>query len=260
MRQPISAIMRVLIWIVLISFQLLISCQNSGKSEQSIAPPEIPFVEALQKDVPVYIEQVGQVYGHKDIPIRARVDGFLEEIAFQEGTRVKKGQLLYRIDDSEFQERVAAQQSRVSEAQTRLTNAKNELERYKPLAEINAVSKSDLDAVQANYESAQASLKAARANLQSARIKLGYCKIYSPISGFIGKTEARVGEYVGKSPNPVILNTVSKTDTVRVEFTISESMYLELARKYRLEKKTPGGVRANQNEEDIHLLLSDGCV
>jgi len=248
--------MRTLLCLLITLITINYSCKNSNTSEQNIEAPQITFVDANKKDVPVYIEQVGQLYGQKDIPIRARVDGFLEEIAFEEGSKVKKGQLLYRIDDSQFKERVAAQQSKVSEAQTRLTNAKNELERYKPLAEINAVSQSDLDAAQANYESAQASLRAAQANLEASRINLGYCRILSPINGFIGKTEARVGEYVGRSPNPVILNTVSKTDTVRVEFTISESVYLELAKKYQLESKKPGGNTTKENtEQQVQLIL-----
>jgi membrane fusion protein (multidrug efflux system) len=226
-------------------------------------PQEVPVIQAVQKDVPVYEELVGQIYGLKDIPIRARVDGFLEKISFEEGTRVSKGQLLYSIDPDPFLAQVASQESKVAEAKTMMVNADNELERYKPLAEINAVSRSDLDAAQATYDASVSSVKAAQANLDQANIKLSYTRITSPIDGLIGKTEAREGEYVGKEPNPVILNTVSRIDTVRVQFSISESKYLELAREYqrnRSAQEVTAEVHEGRVKPNIELILADGSV
>lgn len=226
-------------------------------------PQEIPVIKAVKKDVPVYDELVGQIYGLKDIPIRARVDGFLEKISFEEGTRVKKGQLLYSIDPDPYLAQVASQQSKVAQAETMMVNADNELDRYKPLAEINAVSQSDLDGAQATYDASVSSLDAAEANLKQANIKLSYTRITSPIDGLIGKTEAREGEYVGKDPNPVILNTVSRIDTVRVQFSISESKYLELAREYSKERSVEEvnrDVREGRMKPYVELILSDGSV
>lgn len=226
-------------------------------------PQEIPFVQAVQEDVPVYEELVGQIYGLKDIPIRARVDGFLEKISFEEGTQVKKGQLLYSIDPDPYLAQVASQQSKVAQAETMMVNADNELDRYKPLAEINAVSQSDLDGAQATFDASVSSLNAAQANLKQANIKLSYTRITSPIDGLIGKTEAREGEYVGKDPNPVILNTVSRIDTVRVQFSISESKYLELAREYqrnRTIEEVNRDIHEGKVEPFVQLILSDGSV
>ncbi|MCK5766109.1 MAG: efflux RND transporter periplasmic adaptor subunit, partial [Bacteroidales bacterium] len=135
-----------------------------------IPPQEITVVAALQKDVSIYREFVGQVYGEKDIPIRARVEGFLEGIHFEEGFFVQKGQLLYSIDPEPFQAKVNAQLSKVAEAKTMLIKAKSDLDRYIPLAELNAVSKSDLDAAQAEYDASESAVKAAQANLRSAQI------------------------------------------------------------------------------------------
>lgn len=252
--------MKNLLWLTTIG--LTIAC-NTKQDSTPPPPPEIPVVAVVQKDVPIYLEQVGQIFGLKDIPIRARVDGFLEEISFREGEPVLKGQVLYRIDANPFLADVAANESKVSEAETRLTNAKNELNRYKPLAEINAVSQSDLDAAQANYDAATASLKAANANLQASRINLGYCTLQSPINGIIGKTEARVGEYVGRSPNPLILNTVSKIDTVRVQFSISESTYLRFAKqmsKEREEAEAAGKTYQTKESGKVELILADNTV
>ncbi|PQB04176.1 efflux RND transporter periplasmic adaptor subunit [Aureitalea marina] len=241
---------------------LLVACKGD-KDVAQLPPQEIPVFEAQKKDVPIYNEFVGQIYGLKDIPIRARVDGFLEKISFEEGTQVKKGQLLYSIDPDPYLAQVAAQESKLAEAETMKVNAKNELDRYQPLAEINAVSQSDLDASQATYDASIASVNAAKANVSQARIKLGYTTIESPIEGLIGKTEAREGEYVGKEPNPVILNTVSRIDTVRVHFSISESKYLELAREYqrnRTVEDVKRDVEDGKVEPYIDLILADGTL
>ena len=241
---------------------LLVSCGDQQQASQ-MPPPEIPVIETKQADVPVYTELVGQIYGLQDIPIRARADGYLQKISFEEGSRVEKGQLLYSIDPDPYLAEVAAKQSLLTEAQTMMVNAKNELQRYIPLAEMNAVSQSDLDAAQATYDASKAHVEAARANLQQARIRLGYCSITAPIDGLIGATEAREGEYVGREPNPVILNTLSRTDTVRVQFSISEGMYLEFARanvKGRTEEDVSGDAQNNRAASQIQLILADGSL
>ncbi len=189
--------------------------------------PEIQVINVIKKDVPLTREFLGQVYGFQDIPIRARVEGYLLGVHFEEGYPVKKGQLLYTIDSQPFETQVASMDSKVAEARTYLVNAENELARYKPLAEINAVSKSDLDAAQASRDAAVSSLDAAQANLRMSQIQLGYTRISSPINGLIGKTEARTGEFVGREPNPVILNVVSDISKIRVEFFLTEAEYLD---------------------------------
>ena len=243
--------------IILLAPFVFISCGE--KKQQAPPPPEIPVVEVLIKDVPIYNEFVGQVYGYSDIPIRARVTGFLEGIHFKEGLRVRKGQLLYTIDPEEFQAKVATQESHLAEAKTELAKSKSDLDRIEPLAEINAVSKSDLDAAQANYDAALAFVNAQQSNLKFAKINLGYCWIKSPISGIIGKTNAREGEFVGKSPNPVILNTVSTVDTVRVEFFLAEADYIRLARVY-IDLKDVNTRSASEKEDDLSLILADGST
>ena len=236
-----------------------VSC---GSDEQTVAPPQqITVVEVIQKDVPIYREFIGEVYGEKDIPIRARVEGFLESINFEEGSDVKEGQLLYTIDPRPLEATVNAQQSEVAAAETMMVKAKSDLDRYEPLAALNAVSKSDLDAAQAEYDASVSAVEAAKANLRSAQIQLGYTKIYSPINGIIGITKARVGDFVGKDPNPVILNTVSATSNVKVRFYITETAYLYLSREY-IEKmsKMLEGEPDPEKEPNIELILSDGSV
>jgi membrane fusion protein (multidrug efflux system) len=225
-----------------------------------MAPPEINVVKAIQKDIPIYREFVGQVYGSSDIPIRARVSGFLEGIHFQEGTTVKKGQLLYTIDPEPFKAKVAVAESKLAEAQTSLAKAESDLNRIKPLSEINAVSKSDLDAAVAQFDAAQAYVDASRSSLELANINLGYCWVKSPLNGLIGKTKAKVGEFVGQNPNPVILNTVSTTDTVLVEFFLTEADFIILARQ-AIKDESIGKITDSEDfKPDISLILADGST
>ena len=239
-----------------VSLLLLLTVLSCKETVEHIdaPPPKIIVTEVMIRDVPKYSEFVGQIYGFQDIPIRTRVQGFVEKIHFEEGLPVKQNQLLYTIDPQPYEEAVAAMQSLVAEAQTYLVNAENELNRYKPLAEINAVSQSDLDATQATRDAAEASLEAAKAKLRISQIDLGYTKLYSPIDGLIGKTEARIGEFVGAHPNPVILNVVSQIDQVRVQFFLTEAEYLSVIREVKNKKDE----LKNRPEENIDLVLADG--
>lgn len=246
--------------ITITTFILLLRCGD--ESQQKLGAPEIPVYKTKTERIPIYQEFVGEVFGLKDISIRARVAGYLEEIYFNEGTVVEKGKLLYRIESQLYEQDVAARLSALAEAKTILANAENELNRYKPLAEVNAVSKSDLDAAQANYDAAVAGVEAAEANLRASQINLGYTKIYSPIKGIIGKTKAKVGDFVGQQPNPVILNVVSQLDEVLVEFFLTENDYLNFAKDYisRNIKEGQSGELKRTKEANLTLILADGSI
>jgi membrane fusion protein (multidrug efflux system) len=241
----------------LISVLTLASCKEDKPVTQA-GIPSLPVVEVTVDEIEIEKEFVGQVYGKVDIPIRARVDGFLEGIHFDEGRKVTKGQLLYTIDAQPFQAAVAEAKSGLAEAKIALVKAENDYARIKPLADVNAVSQSDLDAAIAEKGAAEAAVEAAQANVQMAEIQLSYTQIVSPINGLIGKTGARVGEYVGREPNPVILNTVSRIDTMRVDFYITENDYLRLARMVMKEREAGGTERKPQSR--LKLVLGDGSV
>ena len=241
--------------IICLSF-FLFACSEEKKAPAPPPPPEISVVITKAQDVPLYLEFVGQTSGLKDIAIRARQEGFLEGVHFKEGSEVEKDALLYTLESQPFEEKVAARMSGVAEVKTMLAKAKGDLDRIKPLAEINAVSKSDLDAAVAAYEATLSSLEAAKATLRAAEIELSYTKIYSPIAGIIGKTKAKVGDFVGKDPNPVILNTVSQLDTILVTFFITETQYMNFAR-YLTKTDSKQG---DHQEENFELILIDGSL
>ena len=234
----------------------LLSCEE--KKAKVMPPQPFEVYEVQTKSVPIYEEFVGQIYGEKDIPIRARVVGFLDGIHFKEGDRVKKGQLLYSIDPDPLMQEVAAQTSMVAQAQTVLVQTESDLKRIEPLAEMSAASEQELDMATAQRDAAISSLEAANASLNIAKINLGYAKMYAPIEGIIGKTLAREGEFVGKDPNPVILNTVSQLRSVRVQFFLSEGNYLKVAKAYMARTKQK--IRGSDKTVHIELILADGSL
>lgn len=241
---------------------LISSCNSESEKAKGVPVLKIPVVQVIQQDIPVYSEFIGQTYGRKDIPIRARVDGFLEGIYFDEGQRVTTNQLLYKIEPQSLNADLAAAESKVVEAETNVIKAKSDLDRVRPLAEMNAVSKSELDNANARYKSALAQLESAKANKKITSISLSYSEVRSPINGLIGITKAKVGEYVGKDPNPVILNSVSKIDTILVRFYLTEEVYLKVARIFKKAIKDGAEGRRVRKEDKgtLDLILADGST
>jgi len=236
-------------------------CACTEDAPPPAPPPEIGVVQVVQRDTDIMQDFVGQTRGSVDIPIRARVEGFLESRNFIEGRSVEEGQLLYTIDPQPFLAKVLEAEGRLAEARTMLAKSKADLARIKPLAEMKAVSQQDLDASVAQRDAALGSVQAAEAQLQLANIELGYAKIYSPINGLIGISEAEVGEFVGAPPNPVVLNYVSLTDPIRVRFSINERDYLRLSRalaKLRAAGKKP--LDGESSEYNVELILADGST
>ena len=154
---------------------------------------------------------------------------------FQEGGFVKKGDLLYTIDPQPFQAKLVEAQSQLAASKTTLAKSEADLRRIKPLAEMKAVSQQDLDSAVAQEEAARAGVQASEAAVRLAEIELSYTKIQAPIAGRIVLTQARPGEFVGREPNPVVLNVLSDIDPIRVRFSISEREYLTLAKSHAIE-------------------------
>ncbi|MBV1916172.1 MAG: efflux RND transporter periplasmic adaptor subunit [Pseudomonadales bacterium] len=248
------------------SFQLSALCSIllvlvSACSEKKAPPrptPEFPVVSVIQRDQPINLEMVGETMGSSDIPIRARVDGFLESMDFIEGQNVEKGSLLYTIDDIPFQTKVVEAQGQLAEANTSLAQTESDLARIRPLAEMNAVSQMDLDEAIAKHEAAMGALQTANAQVKQAQIEKGYCRIYAPITGLVGLTEVKVGEYVGATNG--LLNFVSQVNPIRVRFSIDEKSYLKFARKIIGAAEKGKDPRAEKKEGALTLILADGSI
>lgn len=236
--------------IVLSSFYT--SCKKEVAPEAK--PLEISVVKVLQQDVRLESEFTGQTFGQSDIQINPRVDGVIESLNFKEGSLVTKGQLLYTIDPLPFQENVHQAEADLAEMQARLAKTKSDYDMMVPLAKMNAVSQRELIAAKSAYNAATASIKAATAKLENSKIELGYCTILAPISGLIGISKVRVGDYVRPGAASV-LNTVSDLGDVRVRFTMSEQEYLRIFREITKKDSSLKGAG-----KSISLELSDGSI
>ena len=233
---------------------LALLCGCGGGSAPPVIHPMVQVVTAGQADVPIYSEFVGQTYGQEDIQIIPRVEGWVTGIHFKEGDPVKQGQLLYTIDDLPTRTKVEAASGDVARAQTMVVNKKADLDRVKPLAAMNALSKRDLDAAQAAYEAALAELRVAQAKLETANIEQGYTRITSPIDGVIGISKVLQGDYVGKGTLGGAINTVSSLEDMRVRFPVSETDLL------RFRQRGGRDSSVTQARNDIRLLLADGSA
>jgi membrane fusion protein, multidrug efflux system len=241
--------------LLLIVFSFFFLFSSCGEEQVQMKPLEVKVTEVVAKDVPIIREWVGQTYGAVDIEIRARVDGWLQGLYFKEGSVVREGTLLYKIDDTKLLEAVAEAEGKVASVKTLLVQAEDDVKRYTPLAKAGAVSQRELEIAVSKYEARKGELEAATASLNIAQTNLSYATVYSPITGLIGISQARVGDFVGRPPNPVILNTISRVDSIHVKFSISEQEYLVLIRQFeKLDKSKPTQKRA------LSLILADGSI
>lgn len=241
---------KLIVLTILVTF--FISCKKEHVAENK--PLEIAVIEVLQQEVRIESEYTGQTFGQSDIQINPRVDGVIESLNFKEGTIVKKGDLLYTIDPLPFQAKVIQAQGNLAEAQASLAKAKSDLDMVEPLAKINALSRRELVAAKEAYNAAVAKMSASAASLDNAKIELGYCRITAPVSGLIGISKVREGDYVRPGSSSV-LNTISDLGDVRVRFTISEQEFLRIFREYNKKNSTLKGIG-----ESITLKLSDGSM
>jgi membrane fusion protein (multidrug efflux system) len=234
---------------------ILISSCSDEKVQGPAVSPDVNVVAAGKESLPIYSEYVGQIYGLSDINIEPRIEGWITGIFFKEGSLVKKGSLLYTIDDQPTLNRLDASRAQEAKAKTLMENQKAELGRVKPLAEMNALSQRDLDFASANYEASLNEVKIAEAMVVNSKIELSYTRITAPITGIIGISKVQIGDYVSKVSLGNGINVISSLGDVRVRFPISENDYLQFVREYKKDPKTN-----NFAEVPVDLILGDGSI
>ena len=191
--------------------------------------PEIPVVTVEKvgsEDVEIYGDYVGLIRAQQFVEVRARVEGFLERMAFAEGTYVKKNQVLFVIDQRQYKAKVDKVRAQLRKDSALVLKTKRDLERIKPLFEQNAASRLDLDNATAAYETAVASMGMSRADLVQAEQELSYTYVRSPISGYISERLVDLGTLVGTGGKS-LLATVVKIDTVLIDFSMTALDYLK---------------------------------
>jgi len=237
----------------LLATACLAVCLILGCGEQKATGPAAPTVEVVnvvQKDVPIVREWVGTTDGLVNAKINAQVQGYLIRQNYKEGSVVKKGQILFEIDPRPFQAALEQAKGQLAINEGQLYTAKANLEKIRPLAALNAVSKKDLDDAIGREASARAAVQAAKAAVHKAEIDLSFTKITSPIDGIAGIAKAQLGDLVG-SPGGPELTTVSTVDPIKVYVPISEQEYL----RFSQSKKA-----SEQEEPNLELILADGSI
>lgn len=176
------------------------------------------------RNVEIYGEFPGKIRAQQFVEVRARVEGYLEKMMFEEGTRVEKDQVLFIIDPKQYKAQVDRAEALVTKNKAIALKAERDLARIRPLFEQKAASQLDLDNAIAAYESAKADVHVSEANLTEARLALSYTTVRSPISGYITERHVDIGTLVGPGSQSLLANVV-KSDTVSVEFKMTDLDY-----------------------------------
>jgi membrane fusion protein, multidrug efflux system len=238
--------------VALLAVLLLSACRESKEAAAPAQAPPVPVKVAavIRRDIPEMLEAIGQTRGSIEVEIRARIEGFIDNVLFGEGTPVRKGDALYEIDPKPYVAAVNRGKGVLAQAQADLAKARQDVARYKPLVEQNAISREEYETAQALEQAAIAKVDAAKAALESFQLELGYTKVLSPIDGLVGKTEVKAGALVGRGQS-TLLTTVSTNDPIHCRFAVSERDYLGVARRAH---------ERGQQDLAFEMILADGSV
>lgn len=209
---------------IILGLTLPVIATGCKKSETTL--PVVAVQPAAQDDVEIYGEYVGRVRAQQFVEVRARVEGYLEKMLFEEGTYVKKNQVLFIINPDQYRAKVDKARAQLKKDESQEQKAKRDLERIRPLYEQNAASQLDLDNAIAAYETAKASVAMSRADLAQSELELGYTTVRSPIAGHISERNVDLGTLVGPGAKS-ILATIVKSDTVLIDFSMTALDYLK---------------------------------
>ncbi|MCL4181067.1 MAG: efflux RND transporter periplasmic adaptor subunit [Verrucomicrobia bacterium] len=216
----------------------------------ALPPPVVQVMEVTATNVARSIEFIGQLDSPQNVEVRARVEAFVKEVLFTEGTNVVQDQPLFRLDEQPFEQQLAAANGMLAEAKAALNKYEKDVARLQPLAEKKAIPQQDLDNAVASVAVGQANLLSAEARVKSAELNLGYCDVRAPVSGMIGARQVSVGSLVGKG-EPTLLATISQLDPIWFYCAISEVDYLHAQR-------TANAAGRQIGELPVTLILADG--
>lgn len=222
-----------------------------GKEERpAFMPPLVIVAPVVQQSVPIYEEYVGQTNAVNTVEVRSQVEGYLQAIGFTEGSTVQQGQLLFRIDPREYQAAVDKARAALDQSRAALAKSQRDVARYTPLVRQHAVSQEQLDTAVAEEEEGQANVEAAKAQLAQSQLNLGYTAIRAPLTGRISQAQMKVGALV--QPGSSLLATIYSVNPIYVNFSVSESTYLELAKR--------AGTRLLRSFPPLEIILGDNSV
>jgi len=231
---------------------LLTACGGSGPAEPpSGPPPSVTLVQLETEPVTETREFVGRVTAAERVDLRARVQGFLQELSFTEGHRVEAGDRLFLIEPDGYQAVVAQRAADIERVRAEATNANAQLRRGEELLETNAIARARVDELRAAAAVAAASIAQAEAALKAAQLNLDYTEIRAPISGRIGLSRYTVGNLIG--PESGVLATLVQQDPIYVQFPLTQTELLA----YRRQVLDEGG---DASAAVIQIQLADGSL
>ncbi|MDE6582236.1 MAG: efflux RND transporter periplasmic adaptor subunit [Duncaniella sp.] len=245
-------------WLVIALVVLIISAVIYFVTKPRHHEVVLPTVEVSEVDtttVNLYGEYVGRIRAQQFVEIHARVEGYLERMLFKEGSYIEKGQTLFIIDPRVYEAHVNRARAQLNKAKAVAQKADRDLTRIRPLFEQNAASQLDLDNAIAASESANAEVTVAQADLTQAELILSYTQVMSPISGYISERVADIGTLVGPSAGKSLLATVVKSDTVRIDFSMTALDYL---RSKDRNVSLGGAEGSNKQNSHVTITLADG--
>ena len=228
--------------------------QNGAGGAGAHPAPEVGVVVAKPTNVGLVTELPGRLESTRVAEVRARAAGILMQRVFQEGSDVKAGQVLFRIDPSPYAAAAASAEASLARAEANAVQARALAERYKPLVEANAVSKQEYLNAVAAAKTADADIAVGRAAVQTAKINLGYATVTAPISGRIGRSLVTEGALVGQGGDATALAVIQQINPLYVNFTQSATEVLRLRRALQDGQfKRAGGDAAS-----VRIALEDG--
>lgn len=225
--------------VALLAGSLLASCEKPATPGPPL--PVVRLMEVQNSTIPLTGTLIGQLDSPQNVEVRARVEAYVEEIAFTEGGKVKQGDLLFKLDRRPFVEKLAVAKASLAEAMAAQKKYEIDVSRLKPLVANGGVSQQDLDNAEASLEASMAMVESAKASVEAAQLDLGYCEVKAPVDGLIGAKEVSVGDLVGKG-QPTLLATMSSLDPMWFYCNISEAEYIRTK------------VRAEELGKDLGML------
>jgi len=230
----------------------LASCEK--KPEGTPPPLNVTVAPVQQKDVFVMRTWVGLLDGFQNAEIRAQVTGYLTTQNYKEGSVVKKGSVLFTIDQRPFQAALAQAQADYAKAVAQAQLSQITLDRQTQLYKTKVISQQEYDTSYQDTQASLASVAAAQANVQSAQINLAYCTIVAPFDGIAGVAQAQIGDLVGPGGSATVLTQMSQVNPIKVNFSITEQEYLNAYALLQQLQNTP----TDQLEGKLTLKLADG--
>jgi membrane fusion protein, multidrug efflux system len=229
-------------------------CGRTDASPQPPPPPTVTVAPISRQEIVEWDEFTGRTEAVESVEVRPRVSGYIQEVRFQSGQLVRKGDVLFVIDPRWYQADFDRRQAEFEQAQVRLDNAKREADRTAQLLASKAVSTEDADARQSRYQEAKAAVLAAQAALESMRLDLEYTQVRAPINGRVSRALLTEGNYVsGVAGGATLLTTIVSVDPVYVYADVDENSLLKfnaLAQAKKLETNPDGKI-------PVQLQLAD---